>query len=175
MPSRRVVDRIRQGFVVVHDRHKETRHRHELRVAGAWFETPWSAGNGKRECRAGSIIVLCPETTVMSLDNCAADGQPDTHPATLRGVKGIEDSVHVLTAEANPGIPYGQAHVAVVLAFGLDQQMPRALLNVGHCVRGIAEQIQDDLLELNTIPGHQRHVSGELRLHDHAISLKIVQ
>jgi hypothetical protein len=41
--------------------------------------------------------------------------------------------------------------------------MARAILNVGHCGRGIAEQIQDDLLELNTIPGNQRQAS-ELRL-----------
>src|SRR5882762_9152436 len=68
-----------------------------------------AAGNGKRECRAWPIIVFRPETTAMSLDNRAAHRQPDTHPAALRGVKGIEEFVHVLTAEANAGILYGQA------------------------------------------------------------------
>src|SRR5882757_1870738 len=97
-----------------------------------------AAGNGKRECRAWPIIVLRPETTAMSLDNRAAHGQSDPHPATLRGVKGIEESVHVLTAEADAGIRYAQARAAVVLAVGPDQQLSRALLNVGHGVRGVA-------------------------------------
>src|SRR6267143_5468860 len=134
-----------------------------------------ATGNGKRECRAWPIMVLRPETTSMSLDNRAAHRQPDTHTAALGRVKGIEGFVHVLTAEANAGIPYGQAHAAVALAVGPDQQLSRAILNIGHGVRGVSEQIQDDLLELNTIPGHQRRAIGELRLHDHPVSLKIVQ
>src|ERR1700752_3841402 len=110
------------------------------------------------------MIVLRPQTAAMPLDDRAAHRQPDAHSAALRGVKGVEEFVHVLTAEANAAIPYSQAHAPVVLAVSPDQQMSRALPDVGHCVRGVAEQVQDDLLELNAIPGPLREIVGERRL-----------
>jgi hypothetical protein len=61
------------------------RRRHRVPAA---FCTAW---NGERERRAGGPAVrLCPKATVMSLDDRAADKQPDAHAAALRGVEGIE-------------------------------------------------------------------------------------
>ena len=50
-------------------------------------------------------------------------------------------------------ISHGQLHVVGVLAFGSDQQLTRAIMDVAHRLRGVTEQIQDDLLELDAIPG----------------------
>ena len=111
------------------------------------------AGNGKREGGARAIVRLCPEAAVMSLDDGAADGEPDAHAVALRRVEGVEQLVHALAVEAHAGIPHAQAHTIAVVPFGSDQQLPRAIVHVGHRVGGVAEQVQDDLLELDAIAG----------------------
>ena len=111
----------------------------------------------------------------MSLDDRAADEQPDAHAAALRRVEGIEQLVHALTVEPDAGIPDDHTHTVAILPFGSDQQLPRPIVDVDHRVRGVAKQIQDDLLELDAIAGDDREIVGELRLKNHAISLKVAQ
>jgi hypothetical protein len=53
--------------------------------------------------------------------------------------------------------------------------LPRAIVDADHRVRGVAKQVQDDLLELDTIASDRREVVGELRLNDHLVSLKLTQ
>src|SRR5215469_8833036 len=111
------------------------------------------AGNGERESGTGSVVCLRPETAVMPLDDGATDGEPDTHAVGLRGVESVEQLVHVLGVDALAGVPHAHAHTIAGLAFGSDQQLPRAVVHVSHRVGGVAEQIQDDLLELDPIAG----------------------
>src|SRR5262245_8908945 len=132
--------------------------------------------NRKQKGGARTFIRLCPKTAVMSLDDGAADGQADTHPVAFRRVEGVEQLGHVLRVDADPGIADAHAHtVAVVVLFGSDQQLPRPIVDGGHRIRGVADQIQDDLLELNTIAGDRWKVLGELQLKQYAISLKFAQ
>src|SRR5215475_5504307 len=42
------------------------------------------AGNGEREGGTGTIVSLCPQTPVMSLDDGTTDGEPDTHAVGFR-------------------------------------------------------------------------------------------
>ena len=58
---------------------------------------------------------------------------------------------------------------------GSDQQLPRPIVHVNHRVRGVAEQVQDDLLELDTVAGDVREIVGELRLKHDAVPLKLTQ
>jgi hypothetical protein len=44
-----------------------------------------------------------------------------------------------------------------------------------HGVCGVPEQVQDNLLKLETIPCDRREIVGELRLNDHTLSLKLVR
>ena len=48
-------------------------------------------------------------------------------------------------------------------------------MHADHRVGGVAEQVQDDLLELDTIAGDGREIVGELRLKNYAVSLKLTQ
>src|SRR5258705_8797698 len=77
--------------------------------------------DGEHERGAWSVILLYPETTVMSLDYRAADGQPDTHAAALGRVERIEQLVHGLRLDADTGIPHGHAHTILAVSFGSDQ------------------------------------------------------
>ena len=101
---------------------------------------------------------------MMSLDDGAADGESDSHAVALRRVERVEQLVHALTVEAHAGIPHGQAHMFAVFPFGSDQQLPGAIVHARHRVRGVAEQVQDDLLELDTVAGDGREIVGELGL-----------
>ena len=56
-----------------------------------------------------------------------------------------------------------------------DQQLPRAIVETKHCVRCIAEQVQDDLLELDPVSSDDREIFGEVRLKDYPVPLKITQ
>src|SRR5919106_3826164 len=74
--------------------------------------------NGKREGGAWSIIGLGPKTTLMSLDDRAADKQPDAHTTALRGVEGIEQRVPALRRGAHARIAEGQTLRLGVLPVG---------------------------------------------------------
>ena len=110
---------------------------------------------------------------MMPLDDGSADGEPDTHAAALRRMEGIKELVHAPTVNANAGIAHYHTHVIAGVLLSADQQLPRPIIDAAHRVCGVAEEIQNDLLELDAIPGDLREVFGELRLNDYAVSLKL--
>jgi hypothetical protein len=112
---------------------------------------------------------------MMSLDDGPADREADPHTVVLRCVEGIEQLVYVVGGDAHPRIPHAHPHTIPVVPFGSDQQLPRAIVHVNHGVAGVAEQVQDDLLELDSIAGDGREILGELRLKSDAVSLKVTQ
>src|SRR6266480_1629002 len=136
-----------------------------------------SLGHWNRKQKGGTwtVIRLCPKTAVMSLNDGAADGEADTHAVAFRRVEGVEQLGHALRVDADAGIAHAHAHTIAVLVFGSDQQLPRPIVHGGHRIRGVADQVQDDLLELNTIPRDRWKVVGELQLKRYVISLKLAQ
>src|SRR5262245_8658473 len=139
------------------------------------WNTRRTAGNGKREGGTRTVVCLCPETSMMSLDDGATNGEPDTHAVGFRCVEGVEQLVHVVGVDAHAGIPHAHADTAAVLPFGSDQQLPRAIVHVNHRIGGIAEEVQDDLLELDPIAGDGREILGEFQLKNDAVSLQVAQ
>ena len=90
--------------------------------------------------------------------------------------KASNNESRLCSRQSHTRIADGQTYgVAVCLSLGFDQQLPRSILHVGHRIRGVAEQIQDDLLELNPIADDDREIIGELRLKDDATSLQVVR
>ena len=90
---------------------------------------------------------------MMSFDDGATDGESDTHPVTFCCVESVKQLVHDLRVDSDAGIPHRQAHAIVVHLFCFHQQLTRAIVHVDHGVGGVAEQIEDDLLELYTVAG----------------------
>jgi hypothetical protein len=68
-------------------------------------------------------------------------------------VEGVKQLVHALRLDAYAGILYADPHAIALLAFGPDQQLARPIVDTDHRVGGVAEQVQDDLLELDPITG----------------------
>jgi len=110
----------------------------------------------------------------MPLHNRSADGQSDAHAAALRGVEGVEHCLNVLRRQSDASVAHGHAHAIAVLAGGSDQQLSRAAVDVGHRIGGVAEQIENHLLELGSVAGHERKIV-ELGLNDDAMSLQVIR
>ena len=98
--------------------------------------------------------------------------RPIPMPLALGGVERVEESACVLRFEAHPRILYGQAHAIVFVSFGSDHQLPRTIVDAAHRVQGVPQQVQDDLLELDTIACDRREVVGKFRPQNHPASLK---
>ena len=99
---------------------------------------------------------------MMSFDDRAADKQPDPHTATLGGVERFENFLEILRINAGPDILHAEAHAIVCFSPGSDQQLPRAVINTKHCVGSVPDQVQDDLLQRDTIADDKREVLGKL-------------
>src|SRR4051794_8742360 len=97
---------------------------------------------------------------VMSLDDGAADRKPDTHAVALCRVEGVEQLVHAAGVETHAGIPHAETHTLAVLPLSSDQQFPGAIVHISHRVRGVAEQVEDYLLELDPIAGDGGEIIG---------------
>ena len=98
----------------------------------------------------------------MLLDDGAADGESDTHTVALRRVEGLKQVVHTLAIEARASIAHSHAHAIAGFPRSSDQHLPRTIVHVNHRVRAVAEQVEDNLLELDTIAGNVREIVGEL-------------
>src|SRR5215471_8515784 len=112
---------------------------------------------------------------MMSLDNGLAHMQPDSHSLSLSCIESLKEFVRSFRCEAVSDIFDAEAHPARPVPFGPDEQFPRTILYQSHRIRGIAHQIKNHLLQLDTIPINQRKTVGKLRFQDHAIPLKIAQ
>jgi hypothetical protein len=110
---------------------------------------------------------------MMLLDDRAADRQPYTHTPALGGVESFEQLLEILAIHTDTGILHAQTYTIRPFSLGPDQQLPGAVLNCSHCIRGIAEQVQGDLLQLNTVSNDGREVLGEFRTQNYSIPLKI--
>src|SRR5215469_6329345 len=86
----------------------------------------------------------------MSMDNGAAYRQPHPCPTGLCGVEGVEDSIEMRRINARPGIAHGYESTCLIL-LGADQEVSYSL-NRAHCFSRVQNQVQQDLLQLNSIP-----------------------
>ena len=129
--------------------------------------------NGERERCAWAIVWLCPQASVMFLDNGATHGESDTHAFDFRRVERIEQFIHTLKVEPHPGIPDGHAYAIISVPRSSDQQLPRTIVDGHHCVRRVTKKVQDHLLKLDAITGDERQIIGELGLQHDPISLEV--
>src|SRR5262249_45420030 len=95
------------------------------------------------------------------INNGPADRQPHSYAACLRGVESLENALEMFWMDARPTI----ADCDEDTLFGFldaDLQLPCPGLNRGHCFNCVQNQVDDDLLQLNTIALHRREPISEL-------------
>src|SRR5262249_16475431 len=88
----------------------------------------------------------------MGIDDAPADRQAHPDPAGLRGVESLENAIEMFRVDARSGIAHCHDDVARLIPLGADQQLSSPGLNRAHCFDRIQDQVQEDLLQLNTIP-----------------------
>src|SRR5260370_38464773 len=101
---------------------------------------------------------------MMSLNDGAADGEPDTHTVAFRRVEGVKQLVHVLRIDAHAVVPDAQAHMIAVLAFGADQQAPRATVHILHRYGAVHAKFQAHLLNVDATTTRRTQLAGTFAL-----------
>ena len=73
-------------------------------------------------------------------------------------------ALDVLRINARPGIAHRDADAICPALLGADRQLSCPCLDRAHCLDRIQDQVQDDLLQLNTIAlnGRQRFIKAGL-------------
>ena len=112
---------------------------------------------------------------MMSLNDRAADREPDTHTAAFGGIEGLEQPLEILKIDADAGILNAETQVFFSFSLGSDQELPGAIFNTSHRVGSISEQVEGDLLQLDTISDDGGEILGEFRTENYPIPLKIAQ
>src|SRR5208282_2753979 len=119
---------------------------------------------GKREAegRAPSRVRLRPDFSAMRFDNGAADRQTDAHAVRLRCDERLEQLGGDFLGYARPRIGHGNLHH--VLADGGQGHCQLAARGVLHRIHGVAKQVHEDLLHLDTIDEHPIHLRVDRHL-----------
>src|SRR5207253_11122980 len=100
-------------------------------------------------------------------------GRGNAHPVALRCVERVEELVDLFGVDADSRILDGEAYPVVSVASGGHEQLPRTTIDADHGVGGVEEQVEDDLLKLDTVAGDRREIAGEVRPQDHPIPLQL--
>src|SRR5262249_50096494 len=129
--------------------------------------------NRERERRAGPVIRSRPDAAVMALDDRAAHGEADAHAVSLGRVEGREELLRIARIEADAVVAHRYANEIRVVELRPHEQLARAIGDRGHGIRGIRDQVQDDLLELNPIADDVRQVAGQIRAQQYRLSLQV--
>jgi hypothetical protein len=94
----------------------------------------------------------------MGVDDRPTDRQSHPYSARLRGVESLENAIEMVRINARPGIAHGHENATGPGLLGADQQLPWLRHDRAHGFDRVQDQVQHDLLQLNTIPfdGKQR-------------------
>jgi hypothetical protein len=108
---------------------------------------------GQRELKYGAsrFIRIRPQPPPMGIDDGPADRQPHPHAAGFRGVERFENAIDMLRIDARTGIANRDENAISLGFLGTDQQLSRPRLDRTHCFDCVEHQVQDDLLQLNTV------------------------
>src|SRR5712691_1919100 len=105
----------------------------------------------------------------MGIDDGPADRQPHPNSAGLRGVESLENALEMFRTNARPGIAHCHENATGLGLLGADQQLSGPRLNRAHGFDRVQDQVQDDLLQLNTIPLNGKQPIGKAGLDRNSI------
>jgi hypothetical protein len=105
----------------------------------------------------------------MVLDDRAADRQPHPQAARLGRVERLEDTLGIGLRQTWTRIAYRDQHPVRLGFAGADQQFARSLADFAHRFNGIHDQVQDHLLQLDSVSGNARQTLRQSHLHRNAM------
>ena len=101
----------------------------------------------------------------MSFYNGAHNCQSHSQPLLLGGEKLVEQAVVHFSANACAMIAHAQAHFAIAIAGRANLYLAPARWRLLHGIKGITDQINQDLLNLDRISLDQWQVLGQRRFY----------
>src|SRR5262249_58180153 len=113
---------------------------------------------------ATRLIRFRPEPAPVGIDDGPADRQPHPGSARLRGVESLENAFEAVPTDARAGVAHDHENAVSSALLGADRQLAWPGLDRTHCLDRIQDQVQPDLLQLNTIAlnGRQRLLEAGL-------------
>ena len=87
-----------------------------------------------------------PQPSAVSFDNRAADRQPHAHAVGLRRVEWFKETRQSFRAQPGAGVSHPKAHLVRFGLPGSDEHFSGAVSNRTHCLDGVENEIEDDLL-----------------------------
>ena len=130
-----------------------------------------SPDSSQREAEDRSLapVRLGPDLSAMSLDDRPADRQAHPHPMLLRGYEGLKKLSRHFGGKSRPRILDTQLDMGVV-------DEPRGYLELPagcflHGLDGIADQVEEDLLDLDPVDENQRRIRVEIERNPDALLL----
>src|SRR5215471_16694292 len=100
----------------------------------------------------------------MGLDNRAADRQAHTQPVRLGRIEGIEDMVEALRVQPRTRILHRDYDALCPIGAGSNQQLAWTLVSSTHRFDGVYHQIENYLLQLDSIRKNEGYIIRELNL-----------
>src|SRR6516225_6063488 len=130
---------------------------------------PAGGPHRKPKARSADGIGLHPDLSAVGLDNGAADRQADTHAVALVGDKGLEELRHQFLRDPGPGVGNADGDHIVVAGGGGNDEL--ASLRRLHGLDGIAQQVQQNLLDLHLVDKNEIDGGIELKPDTNALIL----
>src|SRR6516162_2531288 len=124
---------------------------------------------GEPKDRSAGGIGLHRDLPAVRLDNGAADRQADTHSLALVGDKGLEELRHQFRRDPGSGVAHADDDHVVVAGCRGDNKL--ATLRGFHGLDGIAQQVQQHLLDLHLVDQNEIDGRVELKPDTHALIL----
>ena len=109
----------------------------------------------------------------MRFDDRTADRKAHSHPAGFGGEERIEYPLDVLRIDARAGVGDRNQHAAIVANIGTYGENARAI-HGRHRVDRIRDQIEEHLLQLNSISHHPQQPRTSLNFDRYPVTFQIV-
>ena len=92
----------------------------------------------------------------MSFDDGTANRKPHPHSFGLCCIERLENAFQILRIDARPGIAHCHENAFRLGSIGADRQLSCLSVNSVHCLDRVEDQVQQDLLQLDTVPPNGR-------------------
>src|ERR1700730_12732867 len=92
-----------------------------------------------------------PQSSAMGIDDGAAYRKPNSDSAGFGGIEGPENSLAILPGDAGSRVAHSDEQAVRRARFGANHQFPRFIIDAGHGLDRVENEIQHDLLQLNSI------------------------
>ena len=109
----------------------------------------------------------------MGLDDGSTDRQPHAQPGDFGGDERLEDALEVDVLHAGTAVAHRDLDGARMMLGGLDAEKSLPGRAIGHGFRGVEQDVEDDLLELDGVAEHPRQVLRQREVHADALRLQL--